>query len=242
MKNTHSPMKLLLPLILAGLLISCGKENMRIRGNGIIGSEVRAITAFEGVVLEGSFEVIVTPDTVTEVVVEAETNLIPFIETYVSGTALVVRNRPNTNLRPHDPMRVFVRTPYLRYGEVNGSGLLSTGQFNVNYLNLTISGSGQLESGGVVKRVYCFISGSGNIFLNGETDIAELSISGSGNINAYGMPADSAYVNISGSGNMYLNVIDLLDVRISGSGSVYYRGNPFLYTNISGSGSVIHVP
>jgi hypothetical protein len=215
---------------------------MRVRGNGQLGSEVRQVSGFEGIVLEGSYEVIVTPDTITEVIVEAETNLFPFIETYVSGSALVVRTRPNVNLKPNDPMRVFLRVPYLRYCEISGSGLITTGQFNVDYLNLSISGSGRLETGGDLDRLYAFISGSGSIYLTGQTGISELNISGSGNINAYGMKTDSCYANISGSGNMYLDVARLLDVRISGSGSVYYRGDPMLITSISGSGTVIHVP
>jgi hypothetical protein len=242
MKKPEFFIKLMLVAVLIGSLASCGKENMRVRGNGEIGSELRQVNGFEGIVLEGSYEVIITPDTITEVIVEAETNLFPFIETYVSGSALVVRTRPNVNLRPHDPMRVFVRVPYLRYCEVSGSGLLTTGLFNADYMNLSISGSGRLETGGNFNRLYAFISGSGSIYLTGQSGISELNISGSGNINAYGMKADSCYTNISGSGSMYLDVSSLLDVRISGSGSVYYRGDPMLLTSISGSGTVIHVP
>jgi len=228
--------------ILAVIIASCGKNQFRVNGNGQIGIENRDVPAFEGVVLEGSMEVIITPDTITEVIVEAETNLIPFIETYVSGTALIVRTEPNANLRPHDPIRVFVRTPILRYADLDGSGFISTGQFVSNTLDLSISGSGRLETGGVFKSIYGHISGSGSLYLDGTTSIANYSISGSGNIDAYTMQTDSCYVHISGSGNTHVSVIDLLDVNISGSGSVYYKGDPLVFTNISGSGLVIQVP
>jgi len=242
MKILNINRALLLLFIITGLLVSCGKNYMYVRGNGQIGAETRNVQPFEGVVLEGSFEVIIKHDTITEVIVEAETNLIPFIETYVTGTALVVREKPHTNLKANDPIRVFVKTPKLRYAELEGSGMLSTEQFVSDNLNLNISGSGRLESGGVLKRVYGFISGSGEIYLSGLADIAEFSISGSGNIDAYALQADTCYANISGSGNMYVYVIDLLDAGISGSGNIYYKGNPTVYNNITGSGAVIHVP
>ena len=242
MKKHTTYLKLLIILLLTGTLVSCGKDRMYIRGNGEIGAETRDVPYFEGVVQEGSFEVIITPDTVSEVVVEAETNLIPFIETYVSGTALIVREKPNTTLRPHDPMRVFIKTPELKYAEVNGSGLLTTGYYVGNSLNLSISGSGRLESGGSFNQVSGYISGSGSIYLTGNTNIAEFNISGSGSIDAYGMQTDSCYVSIPGSGSAYVSVNDLLDVNISGSGSVYYKGTPAVFTTITGSGTVIQVP
>jgi hypothetical protein len=233
---------ILLLILITGLMVSCGKDKFRVRGNGQIGIDTRNVGTFDGVVLEGSYEVFIIQDTISEVRLEAETNLFQFIETYVSGSSLIIKTSSNTNLRPTQPIKVYVRTPDLRYAELDGSGSIESNQFDTENLRLSISGSGRIEAGGNMDKLYSIISGSGSMYLSGQVSIAELNISGSGNVEAYNLEADSCYVNISGSGSMYLTVIDLLDVYISGSGSVYYKGNPLLYTNISGSGSVVHVP
>jgi hypothetical protein len=79
--------------------------------------------------------------------------------------------------------------------------------------------------------------GSSNITIgSGSTDEFAATINGSSEINAFGMQANKAALEINGSGTIRLSVKDLLTAKISGSGVIYYKGNPSVNSSITGSG------
>jgi len=255
MKTTH---KILFGILISAMLWSAGCNKLsRIDGNDQLITESRQMVSFNRVVNEGSFNVYIVQDTVFEVTVEAESNLVPHIRTLVNGNSLVIDTREN--LHNHFPMNVYVRTPFINGAHLKGSGYMQLdsldtdnldvelsgsgnikGQTSTNYLNISISGSGSINLYAVSSATDTKISGSGNIELVGESFSGTHTISGSGSIRASNFLQNEIIAKISGSGNMYLNVSDKLDVTISGSGSVYYIGNPELFINITGSGSVIN--
>lgn len=220
-------------------------------------SEKRQLVPFTKVVNEGSFNVYIIQDTISEAIVEAESNLVPYIRTIVNGETLIIDTRESIN--SNIPINVYVRTPEINSIKLSGSGTMSTdsltgdnveikisgsGNINANVdagiLNATISGSGDMWINAVAETTYTKISGSGNINLSGYSNDGDFNITGSGKIQAYEFTMESLEANISGSGNMYLYVMQYLQVKISGSGSVYYMGNPSLDVSITGSGSVNH--
>ena len=228
-----------------------------INGNSQPATETRPMVSFDKITNEASFNVYITQDSIYQVVVEAESNLIPYIRTMVNGNTLIVDTRENLN--NHYPINIYVKTPVLNSIELQGSGLIALDSLNTEHLYIEISGSGDLNGEVVTNTLNAKISGSGTIFLEahtsnietkisgsgyldlmGETNTGSHIISGSGNINSYNFLQKDCYAKISGSGNMYLNVSDFLEVDISGSGNVFYIGDPQLNINITGSGSVIH--
>ena len=228
-----------------------------VEGNHDVVSETRSVPAFDRVINEGNFEVFVIQDSIYEVTVEAESNLIPLINTSVRGSALIVET--HENLKNHDPMKVYVRTPKITELSLEGSGLINGQELVSNNMDINLSGSGNIDVGITANNVEASISGSGALHMSvssdevnatisgsgemelwGNTNRGDLHISGSGVIQAYDLVQHDCYANISGSGSMYLQVIDYLEVTISGSGNVYYHGNPQVVTHISGSGNVIH--
>jgi hypothetical protein len=254
MNTTH---KILFGILISAMLwsVGCNKLN-RIDGNNQLITENRQLVSFNRVVNEGTFNVYVKQDTIFEVTVEAESNLVPHIRTLVSGNSLVIDTREN--LHNYFPMNVYVRTPFINGVHLKGSGYMQLdsldtdnleielsgsgnikGQTSTNYIKATISGSGSIDLYAVSSATDTKISGSGDIKLVGESFSGTHTISGSGSIRASNFLQNEIIAKISGSGNMYLNVSDKLDVTISGSGSVYYIGNPQLTINKTGSGSVI---
>ncbi len=252
-------MKFTLVILCAGILIffsGCYKSLIKIEGNHNVVTETRTMPPFNKIYNEGDFDVYIIQDSVFEVTIEAESNLIPYIRTIVGGTTLRIDTRDN--LRNHFPMKLFIRTPDINVVELSGSGLIRADEIHTNsleagisgsgniYMNaqaelilVNISGSGSVDMGVEAETLNVSISGSGDMYFWGETHTGKLNISGSGSIKAYELVQDDCFARISGSGSMYIHVIDYLDVNISGSGSVYYTGNPVLVTKITGSGSVI---
>jgi len=255
MKNKN----LVLILVVGALLIGFGGcyKSHGISGNNQVVTETRQMHPFDEIVNDGPFYVYITQDSIYEVVVQAESNLIPHIKTLVNGNTLVIDTRESLN--SHGQMNIFVKTPDVNGLYLRGSGLMNADSLNVESLIMDISGSGDINGKVAANTIHARISGSGTIFfeihctvidtkisgsgyldLSGETNTGTHTISGSGKINSYNFIQKECFANISGSGDMFLNVTDNLEVNISGSGNVYYIGNPQLTTQITGSGSVIH--
>ncbi|HBS87346.1 MAG: hypothetical protein A2W91_14095 [Bacteroidetes bacterium GWF2_38_335] len=229
----------IIPLFASILFTACFPFDHCLDGNGTVVTEERFAGSFDKISCDGSFEVYVTQGDEFEITVEAEENLLEYIETEVSGSTLHIDTRRNRCIDPHRTVKVFVTAPLIREIELDGSGLIDASGIIGEQLKIELDGSGDIYADAGVDYMQAKISGSGNIFLEGDCLESDLEISGSGKIKAYDFDQQTCFATISGSGDMYLHVDDLLDIKISGSGNIYYIGYPEINTSISGSGSVI---
>lgn len=199
------------------VMSSCVKEY--INGSGEIRSEERIASApFSRVRVKGSMNVLIKQGDSTRIIVRDYSNIIPYIETIVSGNTLIIDY--NGAWIRHSEAEITITVPKLIGIEINGSSDVATlGAFKFDNLDMKVSGSGNFNVVGSAK------------FVN-------VDISGSGEINAFDMPCDTALIRVSGSGFLRMTVNKLLDATISGSGDVLYKGNPTIQTRITGSGRV----
>lgn len=235
----------------------CYKPWHHVEGNLDVQTETRDFPPFERIYNEGNFDVYIIQDGLSEVEIEAESNLIPLIRTKIEGSALVIDTQDD--LRNNYPMKIYVHTEVVEVLRLSGSGIIEASDLTTGDLEMDISGSGNMNFSGTSEDVEVDISGSGSMGLDltcnslnadisgsgdieaaGTTESADLKISGSGSIHAYELLIQECNAKISGSGSMYLEVEDHLYANISGSGDIYYLGSPSLDIDISGSGSVIH--
>lgn len=230
---------LVLLMLIALILTLSGCMNERIEGNRDLMTENRSSQLFTEVVSQGSFNVIIMPDTETRIVVKGESNILPYLHTMSNGTTLILGYVEGYNIREHYPVEVFLYTPEINNIRLSGSGNLECNGFSSENLDLQISGSGSIDGDFNTDKLYASISGSGNMKLAGNAINSELKISGSGNIRASDMNQENCVGTISGSGKIIAAVSKTLDVHISGSGSVFYIGNPVITTHITGSGKVV---
>ncbi|NND31412.1 MAG: DUF2807 domain-containing protein [Saprospiraceae bacterium] len=173
-----------------------------------------------------------------EVVISGQANIIDEIDFRVRNRELVIDN--HRCIRNFDEIQIFITVPDIRELSIAGSGKISSqNQLNVNDLQLSISGSGDMDLDIVGDDVSGRISGSGSMKLSGLIDDLNFTVSGSGTLRAFDLESQTANVTISGSGDVEITVIEALDVRISGSGNVYFRGDPIIDSRISGSGRVV---
>lgn len=215
-------------------------DEMFISGNGKLQSETRVTAGgFNEVISSGDFEVTVTPSDSYSVEVSAESNLLPYIETDVSGHKLKVHTRGIHALRNHFPIQVSIGSPVLKGLTLSGSGTIHTGNYASDHFSITLSGSGKINTQISTDDIDALVSGSGILILQGNAASAHYTISGSGKIKSYELAQNNCAVTISGSGDAFVNVTQTLNANISGSGRVYFVGNPAIRTSISGSGSVV---
>lgn len=215
-------------------------EHFGIKGNGTEASEERAVANFNKVKSSGSFDVQIVKGDEVQVIITAETNILPHIETSVSNNTLLIDIPGFQNVNNRLPMNVYITIPELVSVKQSGSGdIITTDHFKSENLELFVSGSGSIFTKTEAEKVDAGVSGSGWIMMEGMAAQTYLSISGSGNINSSDLMVQTCNAHISGSGTMQVNAEQSIFARISGSGNIYYHGNPRVETSISGSGKVM---
>lgn len=238
MYTLHHFKSTIIALSLAAILVfsSCGKH---VDGSGNVISQERVVPTFTDIQADGSYDVIITQDTVQKVVVKTDDNIMPDVKTEVQGNTL--RIYFGNHHRNYDPtvMKIYISSTLIDDVHLSGSGnISSTNTLISTSPKYTISGSGNINMAVDGQSVETNISGSGNVTLAGTVPTAHHTISGSGNIQALSIHSDAVWVTISGSGDAHVRADSTLDVTISGSGSVRYTGTPQVTTHISGSGNV----
>jgi len=157
-----------------------------------------------------------------KVEVKAQQNIIDLLDREVRGGKWRVRLEKGTNLKNHDGIDIYMTISTIEELSVAGSGsIIGKTKFN-NLDDLEVS-----------------IAGSGDVDLSGSGDDLEVSVAGSGDVDMAGFVVDNCEVSIAGSGDCEVNVSGSLKVSIAGSGDVKYKGNPDkVKSSIAGSGDV----
>lgn len=231
---------ILLVLAVSPLFFSCRYINSKkIRGNGNLKTEERSLDGFRSVASYGSFEVYVS-NGAQSVKIEAEENLLPYIETYTDGLTLHIQTKDNYSLRPGRKIKVFISSPLFEGITSYGSGNI-IGQskiVNSSKLELETNGSANIDMDVDAPEITTETKGSGDINLKGTTKSFEGGIYGSGNIKATDLKSNNTKIRIYGSGNANVLVDGNLDIVVAGSGDVNYKGNAQVSSSIAGSGRV----
>ncbi|QEH40860.1 head GIN domain-containing protein [Chitinophaga sp. XS-30] len=226
----------LISLLVAPVFAACDN----VSGSGNVAREERRTGSFSRVSLEGSMNVIIAKGEQSTSVIEAEDNLMEYIELINDGDELVVRFRRNTSIRSHKKITVYLTTNTLESMRVSGSGNMELkGLFSTaTGMDIDLSGSGNITGQVNAPEVDIDISGSGNVTLRGETRDVDIDIAGSGNCRAEDLLAENVSVSIAGSGDVRIFASRNLKADIIGSGGVAYKGEPSIKLNKVGSGSV----
>jgi hypothetical protein len=226
-------------IILLYFIGSSCADDFIIRGNGIPDSEARLVSGFSSVASEGNFTVHITSGAQHKIIIEAESNLMQYIETEVNGSRLRIHTRGLTSLRNRLPIEIYVTTPALSGIVQSGSGSITTGYFEADAFNCVVSGSGSIETSVAANVVEAVISGSGRLQISGSASSGNLIVSGSGQLVAEDLQLRDCEAKISGSGDIWTTVSQNLKAVITGSGYVFYSGKPQIEIVVSGSGGII---
>lgn len=211
----------------------------RITGNGDLTIEPRDPGAFDSVSLAGGFNVVIRQGAGNKVEVKADRNLLPYIETRLSGRTLEIAPKRGYHFSTSNNPNITLEMPALKGVAVAGSGKVQVEPMKTGGVNVDIAGSGDVRFANLdAERLAMKVSGSGDIVAVGRASTASVSIAGSGNVRAAELAAEEAKVSIAGSGDAQVNASKKLNVSIAGSGDVKYAGSPEISSSIAGSGKV----
>jgi hypothetical protein len=218
--------------LIASSVACCFSGFYGVRGSGRLEEKEYEVEGFDGVTLTNQGNLTIEHGAQEALVVEAEANLLPYLEVQVVDHVLHIRTRPNVWLRPTRPIRYHLTANELSSIKLTGSG----------------NAEGPvLEGDDVAVRV----TGSGDIVLDGidAEDSIEIRVTGSGNVRVTGNAAsgasvrgDRVHVTVTGSGDVNLGELegDQLDVRLTGSGDLAVGRGCVEDQTISTSGSGVY--
>ncbi|HTG54856.1 MAG TPA: head GIN domain-containing protein [Niabella sp.] len=232
-------MKQLLSLVVIALIIlATGCKKVFPDGPAV--EESRTVGDFSRIEAAFSGNVEFVQHASKSVTVKAADNLQSYIITEVKGNTLVLKTKPNVDIRGGS-VTIYVSNPAITGATISGSGNINFNtDLNTTSLDLRVSGSGNIYAPKLTAtNLEAEITGSGDITIDaGAVSSQDIRITGNGDYHTQQMRSEQAKVKVSGSGEAKLWADNKLDVQISGSGDVWYSGSPSINTSISGSGKV----
>jgi hypothetical protein len=207
--------------------------------SGPMQTEMRSnLTNFDkiDIAIDGKLEITIGDAWAVEV--SAQQNLLPILKTEIRGNTLNVFYEGR--VRTFDQTVIRVTMPKWSGAQLSGStNLVLKTPLRGGSLDIGVSGSGNIQLPDIqLDKLNVSISGSGEMTAAGTAGTCDLSVSGSGDMMASGLQVGTLDASISGSGNVECTVNDRINAHVSGSGEVRYKGRPVVDSQVSGSGRV----
>jgi len=232
--------RIILLLTFVLLLVACngggGNDN---DGSGNVVTEEREVSGFDRVRVTGSGIAEIIQGDTESLVIEAEDNVMPLIESTVEDGVLILGQKANTNISLTEPIKYTVNMMDVAGLEITGSGAINSDSIDTSIITLGMSGSGDVNIAQLDgDSLDATITGSGTASVNGDVADQVLEITGSGEYHGAGLHSATAVITLGGSGNVVVWVDTTLDISVTGSGEVSYYGEPILTQSVTGSGNV----
>jgi hypothetical protein len=211
--------KITIVFLAACIVLVAGCRWVGIRGNGHIKTDERPVSAFANIDGRGAF-IIEWQSGTPSLRITTDENLLPYIDSNVSGDTLHLRTREQ--IRPTHGIRVVISSPTRAGARISGAIKLDAKQ---------LSG----------PRFALESRGASRVSLDGNIDELLADLTGASKLAAGGLQTKTAEISTTGAGDAEIAVAETLKVAITGAGKVNYSGNPAtIEKHITGAGSIRH--
>jgi hypothetical protein len=240
-----------------------GGSTETIRGSGDVIEENRSVSGISGVELAMQGSLSIELGSTEALRIEAEDNLLEYIQTEVSAGKLTIESQRGINLRNTEPINYILTVTGLDSIRISSSGDIQAPDLQTERFSITISSSGDLSMGNLdctsfrvemsssgnltmgtltAETIDVRISSSGNVEIaGGRVQQQDITISSSGQYQAEDLASAEAEVTLTSGGSVTIRVSDKLRGRLSSSGNLYYIGDPEVSVSTSSSGRAIQV-
>lgn len=228
----------LIVFLICGIIAVSGCIGSQGSGSGNVVNQTKNISSLNQVALNGTGTIIITQGNNESLVVEAEDNIQPNINTNVSNNQLNIYLQNNAPI-PTKTIKYYLTVKDLNSISIDGAGQIQSTSLITNNLTIKINGASQGTITDLkVNTLIIDINGAGKLNLAGTANNQTIKIFGAGNYSAKNLTSKIASINIDGGGSTVLRVSDLLNVIINGAGDISYIGNPQITKQINGAGNV----
>ncbi|WP_124981409.1 head GIN domain-containing protein [Nonlabens xiamenensis] len=216
----------------------------RVKGNGEVITKTFNTSDYEGISARSSFDITIMEGEEGEIRVEAESNIMEYIEIEVNRGILKIGLEDRINITTREGVKVWVPVRRISSLSMAGSGDISSEiKLKSRNMEISVAGSGDIETEVECAQLEVNIAGSGDVKLTGRTESLNASVAGSGDISAFGLKANNVEASIAGSGDVsvYCNG-GKLSASIVGSGDLRYKGSADkVKKSVLGSGDITHM-
>lgn len=244
--NFKMTYRLVAAFITIMVLYSCGKDSACFKGTGKIIQEQRIITdAITAIKTEDNIDIVLTQSNVPSLTLEGGANLLPYINTEVSGNELRISSDNKCGMfRDYKiPITVYISLPKLTNINYTGQGNITTTN-QLTLQNLTVESSGGtgditmfLDVEELVLKQH---SGPADFTFSGSANKCYAYTLGNGWFYLNGLSSNEAHISHSGSGDVNVYASNSLLVELYSTGNINYFGNPTVtISQHSGSGSLV---
>lgn len=215
-----------------------------VSGNGVGGTQEREVGSFNAVRVGNQGNLHIESGERVSIRIEAEENLLDYLDTRVSGGTLIFETRRNSNLRNTMPINYYLTVPndLLTAIEVQSSGDVNGPALRANQFEIRVNSSGDVYLQDLqAERLTVTINSSGNVTIDSGSVVHQtVNINSSGNYEAQGLESQVADVNLTSSGNASVTVLETLQANLKSSGDLQYYGDPQTDINETSSGRAEH--
>ena len=208
--------------VLAFTLPGCGRFKMgsysAVEGSGVSKTESRSVGSFSEVEIGNAMKLQVQLGEKTAVEVTGDDNLVPLVQTLVTGDRLTVSFDGSYSTKIG--ISVKVTTPKLTALSGSGASALTATDFWGNPLKLQLSGASSAS-------------------VSGKVETLDVECTGASRVLAKDLAAKAVKVDASGVSHVEVNASDQLDAKASGASSIDYVGKPkMVWPQASGASRV----
>jgi hypothetical protein len=257
-------------LVMALSIVACevtisgvGGSTKTVHGSGSVIEEKRSVSNISSVELAMQGTLSVELGSTESLRIEAEDNLLEYIETPVSAGKLTIESQRGINLQNTEPINYFLTVTGLDSIRISSSGDIQAPDLQAERFSATITSSGNLSMGNLectsftveisssgnltmailmAETINVRISSSGNVEIaGGQVQEQDITISSSGEYRAEDLASAEAQVTLTSGGSVTVRVSDQLSGRLSSSGNLYYIGNPTVNVTTTSSGRTVQV-
>lgn len=224
--------------ILAVLTSSCvGFNEKNVKLSGVTKVSTKEISAFDKVDVSGAIDVIVNIGNKSEVVIEADSAIMPYVVTEVKDRELRIYNKDIIGFYnfKNNKILVTITTPSILELESSGACDVTINDLKTDIFKVSLSGACDLIGSFECNVLDFESSGSSDSKLRGKVKNCNIELSEACDIKALDLEVDSLKIEGSGSSNVEITVQNSLDVELSGASELRYKGEPkYIKTDLSG--------
>lgn len=219
-------------------------NNKRIKGNGEVITKTFNTSDYDKVSGKSSIDIILVEGKEGTITVEAESNIMEYIEVEVKGNKLEIGLKDGTNYSTRKGIKVTVNVESINGLSMAGSGdITSKMKLKSRNMDISVAGSGDITAEVESENLQVNIAGSGDVKLNGRAEYLDANVAGSGDIDALNLKANNVDASIAGSGDVSVYCTGgELKASIVGSGDLRYKGTTSsVKKSVMGSGDITKI-
>lgn len=201
----------------------------RVKGSGVVKSVPHPISGVRQISVHGVGTLVVEVGDTESLTIEADDNLLQYIEVKQEGDKWDIGPVSDVSLEPRTPIRYRLRVKQLDAVALSGATRAELKALpTIPEFDLSLSGATSARLDGISAEVLKVnASGASRIEINaGSAKRQSVHLSGASRYNAFGLRSETADIHGSGTSSVELTATRTLNVSASGVAQVRYKGAP----------------